>query len=767
MKLRSTLGLVLTLFATSALGAELGVVGQRPIHQPAATESQQDINYYNVSPEALEEYRQWKFGMLVSWSPSVLGGGEVGWSSTARHWGAEFSSLKGFVPEEEYNNFYKQFKTEKFNAKEIFDVFKDAGIQYAALSVKGPDGFCMWDTKLSDYKSTSPECPADRDFFKEWADASRATGLKNGIYFSQTDWYHPDYMRDEKSHKRYIETMHGWIRELFTDYGKVDYIFFDGLGGTARNWDSENLFAMMRQLQPDAVVNMRCGAYDVKDWPVHRWLKPSEDITGQLPMTRGYPGDFDTPEQGINRMQTDRPWETCMPLQHVQWQYSPNVAMKSPQEVIGLLLQVVGRDGSLLVSAGIMPDGRLDPRAAQLLKACGKWMKQYGKTIYDTRGGPYYPTPYSVATYRDNTIFVHIVGQLSGPLTFPPIQKKLISSSVMTGGEAEVSQDANGAISISLPKDHQYELDNIIVLKLDGPAKDAKPGMRALGSVATGKKVTVSNVYSGLACFAGDNAVDDDIYTRWATDFATKLATLEVDLGQEQTFDGVYIKEDFDLVRKFEVQYKRDGQWVSVVTGERIGANYRKYFEPVTARHVRLSILDAISYPQFPYHPVQNGGYSHTIAFPGPTIWEFQVTDTAKPIPGSNIAFFGTTTMEPGAAWGHIPQHVIDGNYGSYSQSATPAWDLKVDLHKDYPIDTIKIQPNSDAWANEYTIKVSTDNEHWTTVHTATNVTNQLRTIEFDTIDARYVWMDVTGVGHPGAYGHGIYEFEIFMAKNE
>ncbi|KKL09289.1 hypothetical protein LCGC14_2567350, partial [marine sediment metagenome] len=374
---------------------------------------------------------------------------------------------------------------------------------------KHHDGLCMWDTKLSDYKSTSPECPADRDFFKEWADASRATGLKNGIYFSQTDWYHPDYMRDEKSHKRYIETMHGWVRELCTDYGKVDYIFFDGLGGLATNWDSENLFAMIRGLQGDAVVNMRCGAYDAKDWPMHRWLQPSEDVRGQLPMTRGYPGDFDTPEQQINRMQTDRPWETCMPLQNGQWQYSPNCAMKSPKGVIQTLVNVVGRDGNLMVSAGIMPDGRLDPRAVKVLDACGDWLKQYGETIYDTRGGPYYPTPFGVATYRGDTIFVHLLQPLIDPLTLPPIQKKLISSSVLTGGEAEVSQDADGAITISLPAEHHHEIDTIIVLKLDGPAKDAKPGRLVLGSLATGKKVTVSNVYSGLACFAGDNAVDD------------------------------------------------------------------------------------------------------------------------------------------------------------------------------------------------------------------------------------------------------------------
>ena len=264
---------------------------------------------------------------------------------------------------QEYDNLFSKFKAEKFDAMRICKTLKDAGMTYALFCNKHHDGFCMWDTKLSDYKITGPQCPAGRDLTKEWADACRASGLKHGVYFSQPDWHHPDFIRSEQSQRRFIKTMHGWVRELLTNYGQVDVIFFDGLGGLATNWDSQDLFPMIRRLQPSIMINCRCGAYDVEGFPVNRWIQPSEDRTGNLPMARGFPGDFDTPEQTICRMQTDRPWETCMPLQDFngQWSYSSQAKMKSLKQVLQTLVAVVGRDGNLMVSPPLKPDGSIVP----------------------------------------------------------------------------------------------------------------------------------------------------------------------------------------------------------------------------------------------------------------------------------------------------------------------------------------------------------------------------------------------------------------------
>jgi hypothetical protein len=147
--------------------------------------------------------------------------------------------------------------------------------------------------------------------------------------------------------------------------------------------------------------------------------------------------------------------------------------------------------------------------------------------------------------------------------------------------------------------------------------------------------VRASNVYSSQPYFARQNAMDDDTHTRWATDFATKQAWLEVDLGEEREFNSVLIKEDLGFVREFEVQVQKDGQWVAIAAGDRIGDDLRATFPAVKSRLVRLSILDADCAPQFPARLY--GINSHMAAFPGPTIWEFQVLMDPSAPPGKTI----------------------------------------------------------------------------------------------------------------------------------
>jgi alpha-L-fucosidase len=606
------------LFLTSPAGGDDSRSGRD------RTANQSAPNYSNAPLAAVEAWRQWKFGVLIQWNMSSFTGDEIGWARGGRRWGLEWTGTGG-VPEAEYDSLFTKFRAEKFDALRLCKTFKDAGMTYALFCNKHHDGFCMWDTQLSDYKITAAQCPAGRDLTREWTDACRSTGLKHGVYFSQPDWRHPDFVRTEQSQRRFIKTMHGWVRELLTNCGQVDVIFFDGLGGLSTNWDSAELFPMIRALQPSIMINCRCGAYDVKGFPVNRWMQPSEDHTGDLPMAPGFPGDFDTPEQTICRMQTDRPWETCMPLQDMdgQWSYSPKAKLKSLKAVLQTLIGVVGRDGNLMVSPPLKPDGTMEPRVDELLAGCGKWLRQYGETIFDTRGGPYYPTPFGVCTYRNDTIFVHLLYWPGKKLTLPPIARRLVSSRLMTGGAADVVQTSDGAIEISVPRESRQEIDTIVELKLDGHAKDAKPGRVAKGSLAAGKPVRASNVFGGWPWFAPENAADDDAYTRWTTDFATKDAWLEVDLGEEKSFDCVAIKEDMNFVRKFAVEIKRDDQWTPVVEGDTIGENFREVFPPVKARYLRLHILDAVAAPQLPATLYDCN--SHMVAFPGPSIWEFQI----------------------------------------------------------------------------------------------------------------------------------------------
>jgi alpha-L-fucosidase len=531
-------------------------------------------DYLKAGEQDVQAWRQMKFGLFIHWGPVSIKGTEIGWSRGGERRGRNDKST-GSIPVEVYDNLYKQFNPVKFDAGQWVQIAKDAGMKYLVFTSKHHDGFSMFDSKLTDYKITNS--PFKRDVVGELADACHKGGLKLGYYYSPVDWHHPDYRTE--NHARYIEYMHGQLREICSNYGKIDIIWFDGLGGTAKDWDSENLFKMIRGLQPHVIINNRAGL----------------------------PADHDTPEQRIGTFQTDRPWETCMTICR-QWAWKPNDDMKSRKQCIDTLVMVVGGDGNLLFNVGPMPDGRIEPRQVERLKEMGAWLKEYGQSIYATRGGPFIPGAWGASTHKDNIIYVHILNWPGEKLTLPPIPKKIITSSILTGGTVTVRQ-TNESIEISVPEAYRQEIDTIIKLDMDGPAEEIAPVSLPSASLAYRKKVQASNVFQKNRNYGPDKAVDDDPTTRWATDSGIKQAWLEVDLGKPMTFNEIKISEAYDRIRKFELQCKNEGQWKTLARGTTIGSDCLKNFEPVTAEQVRLNILNATE---------------------GPTIWEFQLLAPKK-----------------------------------------------------------------------------------------------------------------------------------------
>lgn len=469
-----------------------------------------------AAPEDVAAWRKLKFGLFVHWGPVSLKGTEIGWSRGGERRGLKFSGLSGVnqVPADVYDNLYKQFNPTKFDAHQWVQIAKDAGMKYLVFTTKHHDGFCNFDSKLTDYKITSPESPYGRDIVRQLADACHSDGLLWGVYYSQPDWRHPDYRNGAEAHRRYIKYLHGQMRELLTGYGKVSMIFFDGLGGKSKDWDAPRLINLCRELQPGIMINNRAGV----------------------------PADFDTPEQRIGKMQIDRPWETCMTICD-QWAWKPNDNMKSFKQCIQTLVRVVGGDGNLLFNVGPMPDGRIEPRQVARLKEMGDWLQKYGRSIYDTRGGPFVTGKWGAATYRGNTIYLHILDGGKKPITLPAIEEKIVSHEVLTGGNATVNQ-TDQSIVITLDNDARNDVDTIVALELDGPAPKAKLYKFASGSVAVAKKATASNVFGkATSSYGPQMALDDDPDTRWATDAGTREAWLDVDLGKPTAIDRVTITE--------------------------------------------------------------------------------------------------------------------------------------------------------------------------------------------------------------------------------
>ena len=411
--------------------------------------------------ERLQWWRDARFGLFIHWGPVSLKGTEIGWSRGGERRGYRGPGTQ--VPVEVYDNLYKQFNPTNFNADAWVATAKAAGMKYMVFTSRHHDGFSLFDTKADDYKITSPESPFRRDVVRELADACHRAGLRFGLYYSQPNWHHPDAFTDR--HTNYLAYLKAQVRELLTNYGTLDILWFDGLGKTAQDYGGEAVNHMIRELQPRIIINNR----------------------------NGLPEDHDTPEQRIGKFQNDRPWESCITICK-QWAWKPDDQMKSLQECLETLIRCAGGDGNLLFNVGPMPDGRIEPRQVQRLEEMGAWLKKYGKTIYGTRGGPWKPAKSIASTRKGNTIFLHLLGYNGETVTLPDIPRKVIHSSVLTGGTARVQQAAQ-TISISVkppaarPPDHGAEwlrppkagrptppqIDCILKLELDGSAMDLAP----------------------------------------------------------------------------------------------------------------------------------------------------------------------------------------------------------------------------------------------------------------------------------------------------
>ncbi len=522
-----------------------------------------------AKPEVVEAWQDMRLGMFVCWGPVSLTGLEIGWSRGAPR-GGEFRVREGQgpTPVDVYDNLYKKWQPDKFDARQWVQVAKDAGAKYMIFLVKHHDGFCLYDTKLTDYKSTGTEAAWKHDVMADIADACHAADLKLIVYYSQPDWYHPDYRT--KNHHRYIEYLHGQIRELLTNYGRIDGLWFD-LGGKPEDWDTAKLFKMMRTLQPWLIVNNRCGV----------------------------PGDFDTPEQRVGPFQLDRPWETCMTL-GTQWSWKPDDRIKSLKECIDVLVTCVGRNGNLALNTNPMPNGQIEPRQAERFREIGGWLKQNGESIYGTSGGPFWGLD-CLSTRKDRTIYVHVLKWYEDTLVLPALPRRIVSHSLLTGGAATLKQ-TDGQIEIHVPAEHRDDLDTIVVLELDNSAMDVEPlHIAGWGPLTYRRKVTASHIYDHnpkvTDRYRPANAVDGDPRSGWTFNPGIKSAWIEVDLGKAYTFDRAWINEPYDRIQKFELQAKQGDDWQTFHTGTTIGEDFTVGFPPMTAQHVRLQVLDTTINP--------------------------------------------------------------------------------------------------------------------------------------------------------------------------
>ena len=324
-----------------------------------------------------------------------FGKGDTGWFTHDRfgmfiHWGlysmpGRHEWIRNYeeIPNEDYEKYFEQFNPDLFNPKEWAKAAREAGMKYFVITTKHHEGFCMWDSKYTDYKVTNTPC--GRDLLREIVDAFRAEGLKVGFYHSLIDWHHPDFTVDNvhplrnrpdraklnegRDMARYREYLHNQVRELLTEFGKIDIIWFDfsypqwGEDGKGHaDWDSEGLVRMIRELQPGIMINNRLdlpGGGDV--------ITPEQNT----------PDDPVTDENGNPVV-----WEGCQTFSGSWGYHRDELTWKSAKQCIDMLINHVCRNGNLLMNVGPTSRGYIDHRAMERLKAYAQWMKYHSRSIY-------------------------------------------------------------------------------------------------------------------------------------------------------------------------------------------------------------------------------------------------------------------------------------------------------------------------------------------------------------------------------------------------
>lgn len=332
----------------------------------------------------------------------------VSWYTRARfglflHWGLYAIPARGEwvrsverIPSQDYDRYMAEFQPRHCDMRAWMAAAKDAGMKYAVLTAKHHDGFCLFDSQYTDFKSTNTKC--GRDLVREYLEAFRAEGLKVGLYFSLLDWYHEDYphcgdahhpMRDDPAYgnegrkfDRYLSYLHGQVRELCTNYGKIDILWFDfsyGEGPDAmrgEKWRAAELVDMVRTLQPGVIIDNR--------------LEVSGEGFGSLweGDPTPYHGDFVSPEQIIppgglqDKNGRDLIWEACVTMNN-NWGYSRNDKFFKPSSMlIKKLVECVSKGGNLLLNVGPDARGNIPKESLSILSDIGDWMRDNSRSIY-------------------------------------------------------------------------------------------------------------------------------------------------------------------------------------------------------------------------------------------------------------------------------------------------------------------------------------------------------------------------------------------------
>jgi alpha-L-fucosidase len=421
-------------------------------------------------------WRQARFGMFIHWGIYAVPAGT--YKNKHIDGPAEWIMHRGKIPIHEYEPFAKEFNPVKFDAEKWVRLAKKAGMKYIVITSKHHDGFCMWDSKVTDYDIVDAT-PFERDILKELAQACRKQGIRLCFYHSIMDWHHtdaqaphyPTYNTDKKKNPnfgRYVESyMKPQIRELITNYGPLGVLWFDGEWiGEWTEPQGRDLYNFVRALQPDIIVNNRVG----KGREGMKGLTKSK----KQGLSKGeeYAGDFGTPEQQIpvkNLPGID--WESCITMND-SWGYkSYDHNWKSSKELLRSLVDIAGKGGNFLLNVGPTAEGLIPQASVERLVRMGEWLKVNGEAIYGTSASMFDQPEWGRYTKRAGRLYLHVFdwptdGKLQ--VRVPALTGKVKRAYLLADRKRSklVVTSEKNAVVVNVPDKAPDTIDTVVVLEI-------------------------------------------------------------------------------------------------------------------------------------------------------------------------------------------------------------------------------------------------------------------------------------------------------------
>ncbi len=393
--------------------------------------------------QARKQFQDDKYGMFIHWGlSSVLGNGE--WVMNNRN-----------IKVEDYTRLLRAFNPVDFDAARWVATAKNAGMKYIVFITRHHDGFSNWDTKQSEWKITNT--PYGKDVLKLLSEECKKQGIKLGLYYSTLDWYREDYPHEtgrtgkgtgrkgKGNYATYLQFMKNQLTELLTNYGDIMSIWFDGHWDqtnpeghddrTSRiDWKYDEIYGLIHQLQPQCMIgnNHHLMPFAGEDFQMFERDLPGENKSGL----------------SYQKASDKLPLETCETI-NGSWGYNiTDRNYKTVTQVLQLLISAAGRNANLLLNIGPMPSGAIQTEFTDTLAAAGKWLAQYGESVYGTRGGPLPPQHWGVTTQKDKRIFLHLFRVPDASIIFLPAMNDKIKKITLlgTGQELKFRQQNDGVI---------------------------------------------------------------------------------------------------------------------------------------------------------------------------------------------------------------------------------------------------------------------------------------------------------------------------------